>query len=289
MAGTTVPEAVSTTGTSSSSSESAGGACLDRCVAAAPEGWAGPFYPADAGDSPNCPTGYEVSDVAFSGLGYQSAECACSCDAERSTCAVDVAIGAQGCVTPGIAVSLSDGGCETFDALGFSVSVVATMSGAPASCSPSLTMALNEPTWVHTTLLCAAPARPGDCGSGSCTALPPTGFPSRICIARDGQQECPVGPYAQREVLVRDFVDGRSCEGCSCTGSESCEGDVFASDGSDCEAAEQVLPLDECVVLDVSGGYSIGAVINDQPCSATTPFPVGVVSPADSLTLCCDE
>lgn len=262
-------------------------ACVDACVAPVPGGWQGPFYVADAANPIDCPNGYNAIDVGYSGLAAPPAECGCSCSETPSTCEVSVELSAEGCF-PLVAVTVEPGNsCSGLTTAGFDVHARASMNGSPTGCTSNIQQTIAPAEWTTASTFCAAPARGGDCGDERCTALPPEGVATRLCISKDGEAACPGGGYDHRTVLHREIDDQRSCQGCNCTGPAACTGQAFAHDDGDCNDSGQALDIGACVDINVTGSYGISASVDGGSCTSTQASAAGEAVPTNAVTICC--
>lgn len=256
--------------------------CIADCVSHGPDGWLGPYYVL-SGDA--CPGGYPEQDVAYEGLQAPAGDCACSCDTTPGSCSLSVDL-AAGCGFLGaVDENVGNDDCRGLPALGFDIHARASWVGSPASCTPNPVETIQAPSWSTTTRLCMAPAIAGDCGTQRCTAVAPQA--ATLCIAKDGEHDCPSEAYGQRRVLHHDVSDQRTCSVCSCSGPEACSGQASAYDTGDCSGTPQAIAFDGCSDLSVSGSYSIFGQIDTGSCTPSEVQPVGEAVPSDPITICC--
>ena len=261
-------------------------ACVDTCVAQVPSGWQGPFYVADAANPIDCPNGYNAIDVAYTGLVAPPAECGCSCTETPATCEVDFLLSIFSCPA-GLQRNLASGQCESHNTLGADVHIRASLGGSPVGCTANAAQTVPPATWGSTSTLCAAPASGGDCGGDRCTATPPEGVSTRLCISKEGETDCPGAGYEERTVMHRSFEDQRSCQGCNCSGPPTCTGQAFVHDNASCSGDGQLLEFDVCVDANVSGDYGISAMLDGGSCTSTQAAPAGQATPTGAVTICC--
>jgi len=263
-------------------------ACVDSCAPAIPGGWNGPFYLVEAANPIECPTGFARQDLGFAGLTAEASSCACQCLEGAGDCRVDFELSiTASCFGPLVNDSLQDGTCRGYNAAGANVRMLAAQAGAPTSCTPDVTMTTPEATWASASTFCAAPARGGDCGSDTCIAQSPEGYATQLCISSDGDAECPGGDWSARTLLHRSFDDQRTCLGCTCSGPTACVAQAFAYDSNSCGTGGQEVPFDSCTNISVSGGYSVGAAVDNGTCQASEVMPSGEATLTDPVTLCC--
>ncbi len=261
-------------------------ACVDVCAPIVPDSWKGPFHVVDAANPIECPEGFARQDLGFRGLTAPPPTCGCDCVESGGDCHVDYRLSISGCPI-GLDGTLQNGSCNGFNALGADVHMLAQLDGSPVSCAPEVSMNVAEPTWESASTFCAAPARGGDCGAQECIAGSPDGFATQLCISSDGDVDCPGGGWETRTLLYRSFQDDRTCTGCTCSGPTACEAQATAHDNGSCGGTPQDVPLSSCTDINVSGSYSVGAVVDNGTCEQSNVMPAGEVEPSDAVTLCC--
>ncbi len=292
-AASTDPTAEDGSGTSVAGSTSVGSdePCVDVCADGAPEGWAGPHYVATATDAVDCPDGYARQDLAFAGFEAQPATCECSCASSEGSCAIGYQISLAGlCLGPVVDEVLADGACDDWGTI-TSLYMVANVVGNPGTCEAQEVNMVPPVQWSTAATMCAAPARGGDCGEDRCTAQPPAGLETRLCISRSGENECPGGDYTDRSVYYRSNEDTRTCSACTCDGETGvCGGQIRTFDSLGCPSGGGTdRPLGSCESMPVSGDYSVGAVVtgNAANCSAAEMVSMGEATPTGAVTVCC--
>jgi len=168
--------------------------------------------------------------------------------------------------------------------------MVGELVGTPATCEAQEVSTVPPVQWTSAATMCAAPARGGDCGEERCTAEPPEGLESSLCISRDGENECPGGDYTQRSVYYRSNEDTRTCSACTCDGAASCGGELRTFNDFGCPAGGGTgFPLNSCEQMPVSADYSVGASVtgNAANCSAADVTSMGEATPTGAVTVCC--
>ena len=261
---------------------------------------------ASAGCSDDVPN--ELSLYRAIDLQAPHAECSCECGIPQGTtcesmlyCYEDNACGEEIAGTPVGPV------CEPVVLGGSTGQVVTTCLAMPPSpvggaCTAVGGASVPGYTWQPNALACFRD------GGGSCddsrTCVPnDPGDPERSCVAHAGDLVCPQG-YSQR-LLYEDgtVVDTRGCDGCecsaptdaqcACSGTGPCAVQLFANG---CNGSNPVqVPADgqSCRSVSFADGSGtdarlIGASVSrDGECSAATPSPVGGVTPAGTITVCC--
>ncbi len=264
-------------------------ACVDSCAPAVPGGWNGPFYIVDAANLIDCPQGFARQDLGFAGLSAEASTCACQCVAGAGDCRVDFELSITStCFGPLVDDTLQDGTCRGYNAGGANVRMVAEQAGSPTSCTPDVNIATPEATWASASTFCAAPARGGDCGSDQCIAQSPDGYATQLCISSDGDTQCPGDAWSSRTLVYRGFDDQRTCQGCTCSGPTACVAQAYAyDDNGSCGGSAQEVPFNSCTNISVSGGYSVGATVDNGSCQASAVMPSGEATPIEPVTLCC--
>lgn len=128
-----------------------------------------------------------------------------------------------------------------------------------------------------------------DCAANQvCAAAPDPAFDSALCIWRNGDNQCPEGPYTQRTVRYAGFADDRTCETCTCGDpAGSCAGTVTFTDG--CGALPQhiaTVGVGECQEVTGAGA----ATYNPEPdasCMPSTGAVLNTAAETNPVTICC--
>jgi hypothetical protein len=136
-----------------------------------------------------------------------------------------------------------------------------------------------------------------DLGVCSPAATPPDGF--RVCIAREGDADCPiVSPYSEKHVFYKGIDDTRDCTACTCgaPAGGSCSALVTIYTDAACSAQTGSAMATNAATspcVDVPAGSAIGSKamgpITYMPgaCAAIGGEPVGDAVPRDPVTVCC--
>jgi hypothetical protein len=200
-----------------------------------------------------------------------------------------------------------DGGCTTADAIDGG----ALCEGGP--CVVSLTIA--APTVAETGCTAIQPPTPdaglsmsyavaciGEVALGCATGfycLPPaTGF--HVCVAQQGDDDCPGSPYTEKHLAFGGFDDARSCSPCTCGAPSGgkCTArisvyadDACATDATDVETIDSTMPewcADVTAAPLLSKSASPPAYVpgscQPQPAGGV---PSGSVTPTTPMTFCC--
>lgn len=306
--------------TSSTGGEGGGPACDGACYL-----WAsavfedlGLFWIGAPGEAPPCPdTAPAVGAVLHAEPQPSPPTCpACSCSPAGCALPEEMHVSAAKCPGDGAASIAWDspawgGACTAQGAIAPGL----MCSGVP--CTQSLTVAvpavtpctpvsdgveaMPDPVWGLTAQECilAPLANEGCSGSEACLPPPPEGF--SLCLYRWGDdvtpEHCPE-PYPRHLVMYADHDDTRACEPCSCSdpqgGECSALVSVFTGGGCGALAAAATVSTDEPACVDLPAGIGLGSKsatwLVQSPGSCTSSGgPVGGISPALPLTLCCQE
>jgi hypothetical protein len=209
------------------------------CVEDAIPGWEGPLaiYQGTDGDTPPACQGNTPVKIAEVFAGLQTNEtdetCGCACSPlQGATCGAATLIQSStiGCVN--LLDSWQVGPDQCLD-LGGVQSSVRYSAVAPdlvgGSCTPELLEPIPSANFDTQILACALDAAAPACGDGGVCMVPPEApFEASICIATEGDVQCPSGAYAERFVYHTGFEDSRECGQCSCelAPGTKCSGDV---------------------------------------------------------------
>lgn len=281
------------------------------CIAAAPSGWAGPFslYQGGVPSAPMCPEGTtSVLDANGDLVPAAPAGCAaCACAAATGfTCGkVTVAGRANSCncttgnsnlINANACVSMPYGTliCDGFAADTVNISPAAATGGscAPVAAKPAVTK--TTPAWNVAAVGCqlSVPSQV-DCKTGEvCAAVAAPPFNPGLCVMKAGDvAACPGFPYSKRTVFYRGVDDTRDCGGCSCGAApaSTCPTMAKTSTLSDC-SDESFLTTPRCFARSDGPHYYVKATVA-QPTGVQCPpsggAPVGGVTTADAVTVCC--
>ena len=287
------------------------------CIDPVPAGWSGPLIVSDQATGPPtptppaCPSSYQHD--AFDGYlspTSPSAVCSCACGSLSGLSCASTGIGIQvwpngGCT----GTSCGSDGLPYF-AAGFCVGTGCSGGqGAIATeplaqfgmCTPNGNSMNPASAWAETARACQPTAVGGGCsGSQVCVPSPPSAFSSKLCILQAGSVSCPAGSYSQQKVFYATTTDSRSCSpACTCTPPTNlpCTGGMVSvydtNNGGTCGGASTNIPVDgTCHPFAIAGNVYAQATAPAVPptggtCTASSPQPMGGVSPAQPTTLCC--
>jgi hypothetical protein len=285
----------SDTETSSESSDTGAVGCPNRhvCLPPAPEGWSGPFttHIAAIDAMPTaCPEGWTEGDAGLVGLQTSPFECDCDCPGGAAvTCEFDIRFDSgPSCNATNLQTSAhAEDECVTYDGTD-AQSIRVSQSMGTAECGDAEWAAPMPSTFMRRMDACV-PEIGDACSEGQCVPLPPAPFVGRMCIAQDGEVDCPDdGPYRTPYVLADGAEDNRTCP-CTCGADEvTCTGTLEAHSDGACGAmvgssnGACISALTEpgsAVVTDVAGTADC-IVVDAGP-------PEGAVELLGARTLCC--
>ncbi len=227
------------------------------CLKAAPVGWTGPLAKADAHAGENvagCSDVFSEDGGLFGSEITETGSCSCECDSPTSLSCGNATIREW--------TSASEGACEqgVCDILGSSCSEN-SQTLQPGSCTrinanmgdePFLRASFGQITsgtcaqpevfgefssnFTVQTRLCETEINSHGCALDEvCAPSAPDGFSEGLCIAREGDHECPANlGYTERTVLFTDIDDNRECDigGCGCAApTGSCRGKIELHNG----------------------------------------------------------
>lgn len=287
-----------------SADDASTGAAIDpcpsdhACVDDAPDGWMGPVVLSLEGAP--CPS--EFPAVVFEGvadLDAAPASCDCSCDGS-SLCGPVTVQHLSGCTFPAILHDtdwLQPGGdCTalTQDPDALSINVALFSEGQGGGCDPVAQVDVPEPTWGTSARVCGGAFVPEGCDDEVCAPLPPEGFESEVCVAREGVSGCP-GEFPVQRTFATDVDDSRGCSACECgppTGAVQCTASVRLSDTADCSSAviSDVLvdaPVCQPELPAMQYGRVEALEVLSGGCAPSGGVPTGDAVPTGEMTVCC--
>ncbi len=263
-----------------------------RVCLPAPSGWTPIVLVQGAPANALCPTTYAQKSAVKGLTGL--AKCACRCDAPTGGGACDndlrIDYGNGQCSAAGADVSaLPDGGCTPVTLAALAGSARAKpLTGAATTCSPQITQELPQPVDLA---LCAGAevTTSAQCRSDE-SCVPVVSRGSKLCIAHEGEIECPAGTWTRWSTGTNP-TDDRACSGCTCssdpTGCSKGQLTFYANDG--CTGPLGTLTTDDtCKASPVTAAsrsvqYKAGAT-----CSVTKePAITGALSFQGARTVCC--
>lgn len=273
------------------------------CAPPAPEGWTGPVLLAEGSGLalPECP-GRAVVPVAYSGaITAPDAVCnACSCGMPTGgscapvfveffdTCASSTVINVENLSVLNQCEYTNVNGLTDGDA---GIHAQASVAD-PGSCSPSGggVVELPAPSFGNGARVCAADGSE-TCDTGTCVAAP-AGFLDTVCVAHEGEVDCPPGVYQVAHVIYTDYEDQRGCAGCSCDAPTGvvCGATVRAHQSGNCGNESSTVGSGSCVNVssDVrSVTLTFNSITSFGSCAEGGGGTNGSVEPASLWTVCC--
>jgi len=225
------------------------------CVAAPPSGWIGPvsLLRAEAAEPASCPAGLTAAMSGGAEFEVPEPGCQpCTCKLENACKNVTVqphvvSCTSQICGDAGVVGS----SCTPLSYCWFQSAAIVTAFGQ-GSCTPS-GGARRPATWKSTATACTFSDEPdggitdplnGGCESGLACAPKVAGVEAATCIVREGDHQCPAGPYSVRSTFGRTLSDTRTCSTCKCgTPDVTCTGgEVTVYNDDTCQNAVDVVP-----------------------------------------------
>mgnify|MGYP007032564842 FL=1 len=283
--------------------------CPHTCVAEAPEGWIGPVSVLDGAANvmlPDCGGAYPelVAEHSTQPVGAD-ATCSCTCgSATGVSCTYQIAgfpnSNCTGTPGPGWTPLLALNGCvNTPTSTNSWWSLQANPSGG--SCTPTSNKQVPTPTFDRQIRVCGGDWTAVGCESGEvCVQAPGVPLPPEICIYREGEHDCPTGPYVERSVHQTAYEDTRDCSpACECASPQGeCTGttatlfrDVDTCVQEFCASPPcNVIKSQGCSQISLSQVRSVRRNLNASfsgSCAEEGFAPTGAVLPTEPVTVCC--
>ena len=254
------------------------------CVEDAPVDWSGPAAIATAGGSVSSPlcsgTGYEIQvESLFGSLNEGTPNCGCACSTPTGTCGNTICLHrtstSQQCQMAGINIgdtcehTVNVGSCFNVTTSGY-YKPMGPNWNATGTCTAQPTASIPTPSWGRRMVACETNAAdPAGCTSGA-QCMPELVNPLEAwCIYRDGEHDCPTGPFSARTIYNDGFTDMRSCSNCTCgSATGTCTGSVHFSYQNVQNCSGQLL-------FDAVGFGSCGNIDSSFGLVATPTTPVG--------------
>lgn len=287
--GTTQDTVVTSTEPSSASSESGPGVC-ETCVATAPEGWQGPLVLGVGETAPSCASPYTA--VVFQlaeEISGEDASCGCECgDPEVDCDSLQVQYGSA-CAGPFDIESFGGADvCHNTAPQGPSIGAFFAPVSGTEVCPPSLVRSIPEPTLTEM-VLCGGALTQDTCGTDElCAGTIPEGFGASLCVAQEGEHECPAA-YPTARTAFGDVDDSRDCTACSCSagGNFDCSATLELFSEADCEGMQTdgMSGSESCFDTPTSLRFAEPTVTGD--CTPASVEAVGTVVGEEPVTICC--
>lgn len=287
--GATDDTAVTSTDPSGASSESGAGVC-ETCVATAPEGWQGPLVLGVGEVAPSCAAPYTA--VVFQlaeDISGDDASCGCECgDPEVDCDSLQVQYGSA-CAGPFDIESFAEADvCHNTTPQGPSIGAFFAPVSGTEVCPPSLVRTVPEPSLTEV-VLCGGALAQDTCDANElCAGAIPEGFGASLCIAQEGEHECP-DAYPNARTAFDDVADSRDCTDCSCSagGNFECSTTLELFSDVDCGGAQTdgASGADSCFGTPASLRFAEPTVAGD--CVPASVEAMGTVVGEEPVTICC--
>jgi hypothetical protein len=285
-----LPTASSSDASNGSGAQGSECATGTTCVSAAPSGWAGPAMLHLGRPVPSqCDGGWRESRKAHAGTVTAPFECTpCECVPMGGVCSEPTVRWSFSTTcdsgTGSIALDFS-GACND---IGTKAGVVVgTSSPGPGNCQvQGGSKVVSDPVWDSEAILCADPTATGSCGGGVCA---PAGDAPYCIYAEEDVEECPAS-FPVRFLLYEGIEDSRGCEQCDCgplTGETCSEAFSTYSDNACTQAVGQFLANNACQVSTTVHSMKFNVHAKGGSCPPSGGAPVGGVTPALPVTVCC--
>lgn len=270
-------------------SESGPGVC-EACVADPPEGWQGPLVLGAGETAPSCAAPYTaVVFQAAEDISGDDASCGCECgDPEVDCDSLQIQYG-NACAGPFNIESFADAEvCHNTTAQGPSIGAFFAPISGTEVCPPSLVRTIPAPSLTEI-VLCGGALSQGTCGADElCAGAIPDGFDASLCVAQDGEHECPEG-YPNARTAFGDVADSRDCTECSCASGDNfeCSAELELFPEVDCGGTQTAgaSGFDSCFDTPESIRFAEPSVTGD--CTPSSVEAVGTVVGDEPITICC--
>jgi hypothetical protein len=272
------------------SSESGPGAC-EVCVPTAPEGWQGPLVLGAGKNAPSCAAPYTavVFQVAED-ISGEDASCGCECGDPEVDCDALLVQYAPGACGQNVDVETFEEAdtCHNTTPTGpTTAALFAPISGTEV-CPPSLVRSIPAPNLTEV-VLCGGALQQDTCAAQElCAGAIPDGFGETLCIAQEGEHECPAS-YPNARSVFDDVADSRGCTQCSCSaaGAFECSADLELFSDANCAgtATGAISGAGDC--FDAPGSLRFSAPTVTGDCTPSSVAPIGSVVGDEPVTVCC--
>lgn len=271
------------------SSESGPGAC-ETCVATAPDGWQGPLVLGAGETAPSCAAPYTaVVFQAAEGISGEDASCGCECGDPSVDCDSLQVQYADTCGLPPDVENFDEAGtCHNTTPTGESTRAAFAPTSGTEVCPPSLVRTIPDPLLTEV-VLCGAALSQDTCGADElCAGSIPEGFADTLCIAQEGEHDCPEA-YPNARPVFGDVADSRDCTECSCSSGDNFECSATLELFSDVDCGGTVTRgdsgADSCFESPASVRFSEPTVTGD--CTPSSVDAIGTVEGEEPITICC--
>ena len=169
---------------------------------------------------------------------------------------------------------------------GPSVTAFFTPVAGTEACPPTPTVSIPEATMTEL-ILCGGGFDQDTCAADElCAGAAPEGFEAELCIAREGDAECPES-YPNARSAFTDVADDRRCTACECTPADDfeCAANLELFSGPGCTGAADMNETDTCIDSPESFRFSQPTVTGS--CSPSDTQPTGTIAGEEPITICC--
>lgn len=266
-------------------------ACGDQRVClATPSGWT-PIVLVQGAANTLCPGAWAQKSSVKAVTGTTKCTCRCAPTFGSGSCEGTVTVSAGSGTCTGQTVDVNappDGGCAPVTVPALTASSRAKVGPAPTSCGPQI--AQEHPPIVDVALCSGAEVTSSSKCAASESCVPAISRGSRLCIAREGEIECPSGAWTRWSTGTNP-QDSRACEGCTCAvdpaGCTKGELDFFT--GDTCTGPNGSVATDDtcrtstttAAARSVRFRAATGCAVSQEP------KPAGALSFTGAKTICC--
>ncbi|MCR9166023.1 MAG: hypothetical protein ACE37F_17175 [Nannocystaceae bacterium] len=268
---------------------SSGPSSCEVCVASPPEGWTGPLAIGAGETAPSCASPFTaVAFEAAQDIAGADASCECSCGEPTVDCGELSMRYSTACA--GVAGAESFVGvdtCHDTDPDGPTVTPFFTPIAGTESCPPVADVDIPAATMTEL-VLCGGGFDQESCGSGEvCVGAAPDGFEAALCVAQEGEHECPA-EYPNARSAFTDVADDRRCTACNCEPDAAgfeCASELALFGAGGCEGPLGSEPTDTC--FDSPASFTFAEPTVTGSCAPTNTQPTGSIAGEDPITICC--
>lgn len=268
---------------------SGGPSVCEVCVASVPEGWTGPLALGIGETAPSCASPFTaVAFEAAQDIAGEDPSCECSCGDATVDCGELSLRYSTNCAgVDGAESFVGANTCHGTTPDGPTVTPFFTPIAGTESCPPVADVEIPAATMTEL-VLCGGGFRQETCSAGEvCVGVAPEGFESALCVAREGEHECP-DDYPNARSAFTDVADDRHCTACNCEPSAAefaCTADLELFNATGCEGSLGSETTDSCFDSPVSFQFSEPTITGS--CTPTNTEPTGSIAGEDPITICC--
>ena len=284
------PTAVSTTSVDPTAAESSGGpSACEVCVASATDGWTGPLVLGEGETAPSCASPFTaVAFEAARDIAGADASCECACGDATVDCGELSLRYSTGCAgVDGAESFVGADTCHDTAPDGPTVTPFFTPIAGTESCPPVADVEIPAATMTEL-VLCGGGFNQETCSSGEvCVGSAPEGFESALCVAQEGEHECPA-EYPNAQSAFTDVADDRRCTACNCEPSAAefeCSSDLELFGAAGCNDLVGNGATDSCFDTPISFQFAEPTITGS--CTPTNTEPTGSIAGEDPITICC--